>query len=58
MVVLNWLILLAVSEKLSHDFSVSKGDYVSSPTVDDANKKITGKGSYTVLSIYGRTYTH
>ena len=57
MVVLNWLILLAVSEKLSHSFPVSKV-ILSDPLLGDDNKNITGEGTYTAFSIYEETYTH
>ena len=40
MAVINWLILLAVSEKLSYNFLNLKGDYVWSHTLGDDNKNI------------------
>ena len=58
MVVLNCLILLAVTKKLSHNFFSLKGDSVWSPMLGDDNKKISFEGAYTILSIYGGTYTH
>ena len=48
---LNWLILLAVSEKLCNNLFSLKGDSVWSPTLVDHNKSVTGEGTYTVLSI-------
>ena len=52
MVVLNWLILLAVAEKLSHNLLSLKSDFVWFPTLGDDSKNISGEGTYTVLSIY------
>ena len=58
MVVVNWVILLAVSENLSHNFSSLKCESVWSLTLNDDNKNINGGGSNNVLWIHGRTYTH
>ena len=44
MVLINWLILLAVSENLSHNFPNLKGESVWSLTLGDDNKSITGEG--------------
>ena len=52
MVVLNWLILLAVPEKSSHNLLSLKGDFVWFPTLGDESKNISGEGTYTVLDLY------
>ena len=53
--VINWQKLLAVSEKLFHNFFNFKRDSVWPPALGDDNKNITEEGTHTVVSIYGGT---
>lgn len=58
MVVLNWPVLLAVQENLSHIFSSLKSEYVLSLTLSDDDKKFTGGGTCALPWIYGGINTY
>ena len=56
--VINWFILLAVSEYLSENSSNDKCDPAWPLTLGDDNKNILVEGTHTVIWIYVGTYTH